>query len=169
MKKYDTSSNEYYLLKKFNFLLKDRTIDLDNEPKKNTKLNRTINLRGIFNMILEIDEELKDAYFLKEKYIIFNRDSSIEEASEQFDDIKADFIKANIKEYDPFITAIKNWREEIINSFTIYRGRRVNNGVAESINPKVSSLIFNTKGITNNRRRRKRVLDAINGKGFKLK
>ena len=64
---------------------------------------------------------------------------------------------------------ILNWRTEIINSFMIYKGRRVNNGVAESINSKVSRLLFNTRGMRNNQRRRKRIMYAVNQSGFSLR
>lgn len=169
MKKYDHDSIEYYLLKTFNFLLMDRTIDLNNEPKYNKKLERYINYNGLLELILSIDDDLALAYNLKEEYTIFNLESSIEEAASKYDEIRNDFIKANIKEYKDFNTILKNWKTEIINSFTRYKGRRINNGVAEGLNSTISTLLFNTRGIKNNKRRRKRILYAINKKGFKLK
>lgn len=169
MKKYDTDSQEYYLLKHFNYLLLDRSINLDNEPKYNKKLDRYINLNGILQLILSIDDELAKAYYLKEKYTTFNKDSTIEQARENYEDILNEFISSNIKEFKDFITMLKNWKQEIINSFTRYNGRRINNGVAEGINASISLLLFNTRGIRNNRRRRKRILYAINKTGFKLK
>lgn len=155
MKKYDTDSQEYYLLKHFNYLLMDRTINLDNEPKYNKKLDRYINLNGILQLILSIDDDLTKAYYLKEEYIIFNRDSSYQEATEGYEEILNNFISSNIKEYKNFITLLKNWKEEILNSFIRYKGRRINNGVAEGINASISTLLFNTRGIRNNRRRKK--------------
>lgn len=169
MKKYDHDSTEYYLLKHFNYLLMDRSINLDNEPRYNKKLDRYINLNGLLELILSIDEDLKTAYYLKEKYIIFNRDCSYEEALEKYEEILNEFIFSDIKEFKDFITALKNWKTEILNSFIRYKGRRINNGVAEGINATISLLLFNTRGIRNNRRRRKRILYAVNKSGFKLK
>ena len=169
MKKYDRDSQEYYLLKHFNYLLMDRSVNLDNKPRHNNKLNRYINLRGLLNLILSIDEELSSAYYLKEKYIVFNRDSSYEEAKEKYEEILDEFISSDIKEFKDFITALKNWKKEILNSFIRYKDRRINNGVAEGINATISLLLFNTRGIRNNRRRRKRILYAVNKSGFKLK
>lgn len=37
MKKYDRDSQEYYLLKHFNYLLMDRSVNLDNKPRKYLK------------------------------------------------------------------------------------------------------------------------------------
>lgn len=169
MKKYDHDSNEYYLLKNFNFLLMDRTINLNNEAKFNKKLDRYINYNGLLELILSIDDDLALAYCLKEKYTIFNKESTIEEAAFKYDEIRNEFIKANIPEYKDFVTILKNWKNEIINSFTRYKGRRINNGVAEGLNATISTLLFNTRGIKNNKRRRKRILYAINKSGFKLK
>lgn len=108
MKKYDTDSQEYYLLKHFNYLLMDRTINLDNEPKYNKKLDRYINLNGILQLILSIDDDLTKAYYLKEEYIIFNRDPSYQEATERYEEILNNFISSNIKEFKNFITLLKN-------------------------------------------------------------
>ena len=52
MKRYDTDSIEYYLLKHWRFLLFDRTIDLDNKGRFNKKLNWYINYRLTLNLIL---------------------------------------------------------------------------------------------------------------------
>lgn len=85
-----------------------------------------------------------------------------------YDALLNNFIQADIREYDEFITLLKNWRNEIINSFIRINGRRINNGVAESINQNIAALIYNTKGIRNNQRRRKRIMYAINKDGFNL-
>ena len=169
MKRYDSSSNEYYLLKHFNYLLKERNLNLDTQARFNHKLQRYVNLRDIFMMILKIDEKLELTYYLKETYMDFNRNCSYEEVEEKFDDIYQLFLESDIEKYYPFIAALKHWRYEIINSFIVHNGRRINNGVAESINAKVSQLIYNTKGISNNRRRRKRILYTVNREGFILK
>ena len=169
MKKYDHDSIEYYLLKHFNYLLMDRGIDLNNEPRYNKKLDRYINLSGLLELILSIDKELSASYYLKERYILFNKESSYEEAKKKYEDILGEFISSDVKEFKDFITVLKNWKKEILNSFIRYKGRRINNGVAEGINATISLLLFNTRGIKNNRRRRKRILYAVNKNGFKLK
>lgn len=106
---------------------------------------------------------------LKERYILFNKESSYEEAKKKYEDILGEFISSDVKEFKDFITVLKNWKKEILNSFIRYKGRRINNGVAEGINATISLLLFNTRGIKNNRRRRKRILYAVNKNGFKLK
>ena len=61
---------------------------------------------------------------------------------------------------------LMSWRTEIVNSFIFYKGRRLNNGIAESINDLISKILFNTKGIRNTERRRKRIMYVINKEGF---
>jgi transposase len=169
LRSYDTDSIQYYLLKKWKCLLFDRTINLDNKGKFNHKLQRHINFRQLLELILAIHSDLKNAYQLKEKYIIFNATSSYEEAKQNFDGIYNDFVEANVREYSEFVATLSNWRTEIINSFIVYRGKRINSSVAESMNATISTLIFNTRGIRNSERRRKRIMYAVNKSGFSLK
>lgn len=166
MKSYDPDSQEYYLLKRFKFLLFDRTIDLDNKARYNRKFERYMNYRQLLEAILSIDPMLDKAWHLKERYAEFNATCTYENAKEELELLIHDFILSDIPEFEPFVTAISNWRKEIVNSFILYKGRRINSGVAESLNAKVSTLLFNTRGMRNSERRRKRIMYAINKKGF---
>ena len=169
MNSYDTASQEYYLLKKWNYLLFDRTLNLDNPPRFNRRLDRKLNYRQLRELLLDVDPVLRKALHLKEIYTQFNASSDIDHAQESLTVILNEFAKEDIPEYRQFFSMILNWRTEIINSFMIYKGRRVNNGVAESINSKVSRLLFNTRGMRNNQRRRKRIMYAVNQSGFSLR
>jgi len=168
MKSYETNSQEYYLLNRFRFLLLDRGVNLDGEKRFNKKFQMYLNYGDLLELILSINDEIRTAYELKEEYIIFNSTFNIEEAKDNFDTLLDDFIKANIKEYEEFITLLRNWKEEIINSFNTWEGKRINNGVAESINQNIATILYNTKGIHNNTRRRKRIMYSINKDGFNL-
>ncbi len=169
MNSYNKDSIQYYLLKYWKSLLFDRTIDLDNKGKFNHKLKRHINFRQLLELILAIHPDLKNAYELKEKYTVFNATSSYEEAKHIFDSICNNFVKANILEYSEFVATLSNWRTKIINSFIVYRGKRINSSIAESMNATISTLIFNTRGIRSSERRRKRIIYAVNKSGFSLK
>lgn len=166
MNGYDPLSQEYYLLSRFRFLLFDRNINLDNKGKFNKKLNRILNYRQLLDMILSINPQLAEGYRLKEEYIMFNASADYDSAKEYLDLIIDDFIKADIDEFAEFITLQNNWKQEIINPFIRYRNRRLNSGVAESMNHIVSTLIYNTKGIRDSERRRKRIMYAVNKEGF---
>ncbi|MBR2684508.1 MAG: ISL3 family transposase [Erysipelotrichaceae bacterium] len=168
MNSYDPQSQEYYLLNRFKFLLFDRSIDLENKGRFNKRLGRFLNYSQLLSFILSIDKQLETAYNLKELYIFFNSTADYNSASENLDKIIDKFIQADIPEFDEFITLQKNWRNEIINSFSTYKGRRLNSGVAESINHTVSTLLYNTRGIRNSERRRKRIMYAVNKSGFTI-
>jgi len=168
MNRYDSDSVEYYLLKHWKNLLLDRSINLDNKGKFNKRLNRHINFRQLLELILQIDPQLAAAYNLKEKYIQFNATADITNAERQLDTLIKDFNDSNIPEYTEFVTLLKNWKVEVINSFTLYKGRRLNTSVAESMNATIAKLIYNSKGIRNSERRRKRIIYAVNKKGFSL-
>lgn len=169
MKSFLPSSQEYYLLKKWNYLLFDRHINLDNKGKFNKKLNRFINLRQLRDLLLDIHPQLRIAWQLKEMYSDFNSLADFDSAPAHLHNITQRFFKADIPEYRDFCTAITNWRQEIINSFICYKGLRVNNGIAESINSRISTLLFNTRGIRDSDRRRKRIMYAVNRSGFSIK
>lgn len=169
MKSYSTDSIEYYLLKSWKNLLFSQNLDASHKGKYNKRLDRILNYAQLLELLLDIDSDLRLAYQLKEKYMDFNRTSSLKEASQELDHLITKFTEADIDEFQEFTTLLINWRNEIRNSFTYYKGRRINNSIAESINAKVSTLLFNTKGIRNNERRKKRIMYAVNKEGFILK
>lgn len=168
MKSYPTDSIEYYLLKQWKNLLFNGNINLDNKGKYNKKLKRFVNFRQILEMMLEINPQFKTAYLLKERYLEFNSSSSYEKAKEEIEFIIHDFTAAGIPEYSEFITSLVNWKVEIVNSFIVYKGKRINSSVAESMNATISNLIYNSKGIRNTERRRKRIMYAVNKTGFSI-
>ncbi|MFR4835281.1 MAG: transposase [Catenibacterium sp.] len=72
-KRYQKDSTEYYLLKKFHFLILKNYNDIPfNKARYNKKLKRYIDYHQLLEIILSIDKELTEAYNLKEQYIAFN-------------------------------------------------------------------------------------------------
>lgn len=166
---YETSSIEYYLLKQFKFLFLSSNINLDNYPRFNKRLNQYINYRGLLELILKIHPDLKKSYDLKEAYILFNQEPhAVKEALISIHDFYNKFLESDIVELMPFVTILGNWDDEIANSFTVYKNRRISSGVAESINSKVSSIIYNSRGIRNSERRKKRIMYVVNNKSSTL-
>ena len=160
-------SNAYYLLKKWNWLLETDNVDLDNEPVYNSRFKCKLNRRQILEMLLDVSPLLNEAYFLKERYRSFNRNMSYEEALENYDVIIKDFEDSNIAEYAEFIGILKNWRNEILNSFKRpYDSRKLSNAFCENINGRINTYITVSRGIGNFTRFRKRILYALNPKIF---
>ena len=160
-------SNAYYLLKSWHWLLEKSDVDLDNEPVYNSRFRIKLNRRDIFNMILDISPVLKTAYFLKEEYLRFNKVMTYEEALDNYDVLISDFEREDIEEYREFVSILKSWREEIINSFLRpYHDRKLSNSLCENINGKIRTYINISRGITNFSRFRKRVIYALNDDVF---
>lgn len=150
-----------YLLTKFDYVL-NVDINLDNTSKYNKKLKRYINYRGIREIIFEAFPELKKAYELKESYIFFNRNCNINNVEEELEKQIEAFKVCDIKEYKSFYTLLVNWKQEIINSFIVVDGKRINNSYIESRNRTIDTLMYNANGFTNFKRTRNRIMYCIN-------
>lgn len=160
--------NLQYLLSKFRFIF-HHGMELDNEAKFNKRFNRYMNYRDIQELLFQNFPDLKLAYELKENYIHFNQTSSIDNAKEKLADQIRAFGEANIKEYDEFYNLLINWNQEIINSFTIIKNRRINNSYIESRNSLLEKLLLNANGFRNFKRTRNRILYCLNKKDtFKI-
>lgn len=152
-----------YLLIKFRRAFDHKYQDfLDNEPRYNKKLGQYINYRGIRDILFESFPILKVAFDLKEYYINLNAQVSLKTAPVRIDEAISIFGNCGIAEYEEFHLLLVNWREEIINSFTIVEGKRINNSYMESKNRLVSRLIYNANGFKNFKRTRNRILFCLN-------
>ena len=163
MKQCDYTSNGYYLLKKWNWLLTKDHIDFDNEKVFNHRFGAWLNRRDIQNLIFETFPVLHTAYELKELYRRFNRKADYETACEQFDNMRKCFLGSGISEYNEFARLLTGWEEEILNSFLRpYDDRRLSNSYTENMNGKIRTYLDVSRGISNFKRFRKRVLYALN-------
>lgn len=160
-KKFKKGTDEYYLLKNFNWLL---LIDepKENEAKYNRKLKRYINYPQLLDLVLSISEELRIAYELKTEYLYLNRLCTYEniekELTRHLDKMKI----SGIHEIMKFRKTMNNWFDEIINSFIRIGDRRLSNGIMESRNGIVKKIKNNANGYYNFKRFRNRALYVMN-------
>lgn len=140
----------------------NHNVQLDNVARYNKRLKRYINLRGIQTVLFKHFPELKKAYELKEEYIAFNETASFENADRKLDALILKFTDSQIREYDEFCIVLSNWKQEIVNSFTVVNGRRINNSHIESKNRQVQRLLNNANGFRNFKRTRNRILYCLN-------
>jgi transposase len=150
-----------YLLTKFRYVFNHGAY-LDNKGKYNKRLGRYVNYRELRDMMLAAFPKLAKAYQLKEYYIMMNSKTRIETAAEDVDKAIELFSRSGIKEYETFATTLYNWRTEIINSFTLIGGKRVNNSYIEAKNRVLERLLFNANGYRNFTRARNRILYCLN-------
>ena len=139
-------------------------VNLDNKAKYNKRFKRYLNYRDILTILFDRFPDLKTAYELKEKYIFFNRNTSLEEAEKGLADLILEFGDSGIEEYHKFYNLLINWNKEIINSFTIINSRRINNSFIESRNNLIERLIYNAYGYTNSKRAKNRIVYCLNKK-----
>lgn len=155
-------SPAYHLLKKWHWLLEEDHVELDNHPRYNKVFKRKLNHRDLYNMIIDTFPELSDAYILKERYRRFNLECDYEDASLEYYDLFQAFAKSGIPEYREFVTLLKDWEEEILNSFKRpYQDRRLSNALTENINGKIRKYLTVSNGLVNFPRFRKRALLAL--------
>ncbi len=165
LNEYNQKDTNYYLLKKFNWVLfkEDPKIhDANQEKKYNKKLGRYLNLNDIYRMIMEIDDELYEAVNLKDAIYYFYRNSTYKTAQKDLKKLLKELDASEIDEMKKFAKTMRNWKEEIINSFIEHDGKKVNNGIIENRNKSIKLIKHSSNGYRNWERFRNRVLYSLN-------
>lgn len=164
----DKKSKEYRLLKhSYKVLLKQRK-DLEIEKRKYSRiLGYSLTERDILERILEIDDDLRLAYQLKERFLEFNDsdEASFISKKDKEDELNL-LIKSmqlsNIKSMIECAKTLKNWKKEILNSFAWVHGRRLSNGPIEGKNAYIKKIISNANGLNNFERARNKFMYSQN-------
>lgn len=165
MKQCPYDSNGYYLLKKWNWLLKKDGVNFDNAKVYNHRFKTALNRRDLLTMIKNTFPILSEAYELKEYYRNFNKTATYEEAVEKYDDIVRQFKNSGIPQYNEFTSILVTWKTEILNSFRRpYENRKLSNAYSENINGKLRTYITVSRGLGNFKRFRSRTMYALNPK-----
>ena len=124
----DKASDEYYLLKKFNWLLfknpededkYGRLFDVERERKYNSHFKSYMNYYDLKRKLLKINNDLTICYSLKLELVDFYSKSTIDNAQVNLEHLIRSCIDTNIEEMIAFSNNLINWKQEIINSFTI--------------------------------------------------
>lgn len=169
MRKYshDKTSLKYRLLKnKYKLLLKNAE-DLDDETyRKDNILGYTTTQSGIVHQMILLDDEINKAYKLKELYRAFDSITKEEindyDMEKELDSIIKQFENSTIEEMMEVAETLKNWKQEILNSFVWIKGRRISNGPVEGKNYYIKKILYNGNGMQNFERARNRILYSQN-------
>ena len=179
------ASDEYYLLKKFNWLLfknpededkHGRLFDVERERKYNSHFKSYMNYYDLRKKLLDINNDLTICYSLKLELVDFYSKSTIDNAKVNLENLIRSCIDTNIDEMIAFSNNLINWKQEIINSFTIvgteYKveadkgqvvvcNKKVNNAIIENRNKIIKCIKNNANGYTNWSRFRNRVMYVL--------
>ena len=171
MKEHDKvcdSSSEYWLLKKYYWMLNKSIDDIKKDHYEFRKWGMSLTKYQLLDYLLKVDPVLTEAYELKEAYRNFNRynklnpgddkteiNKELESLIERFRHAKSDYMRQ-------FGSLLMNWKNEIINSFIRINGWRLSNSIIENHNGQIKKLMANSYGFTNFKRARNRILYSIN-------
>lgn len=167
MKQYSfkKSSDEYYLLKHKYYLLFKDLKDISTIRITNYHYNMLMSESELLDELLKINNELTKAYYLKEDYLAFNKLFGLKTRNELeviLDSIINDCLLSNVDKFIEFANTLSRWKEEILNSFISYEGKRLSNGKIENKNKYIKKIKDIANGYSNFKRFRNRIMYSEN-------
>lgn len=169
MNKYNKKTNKlesndmyYYMLKKFHYFFVKNYEDIYDGHIKLQKLKTKWKKDEILKYLLSIDEDLEYAYRLKERYREFNLTAEFDTCEIELIGLINEFLDSHLEEYRYFGRMLNTWKDEIINSFKRFNGRRLSNGAIEGVNSRIKTIIKSANGYSNFARLRNRIMYSIN-------
>ena len=127
-----------------------------NKPKEKLSYEEELYLKRMFSHSYQLEQ----AYMLKEYFRDFLRESDYQKSKREIEIWIGMAKESNLKEFGSAITAMTNWKEEILNSKLI----KETNGFTEGCNNKIKVLKRCGYGFRNFERFRNRILHIFNKK-----
>lgn len=152
----------YYMLKKFHYFFTKNYDNIYDGQIYIAKLQTKWTKDEIRKYLLSIDDDLKHIYYLKEKYVEFNKTATYENCDEELDNLIELFLNSHLEEFRTFGKLLSKWRLYIKNSFIRINGRRLSNGPMEGINSRIKTIMKAANGYKNFNRLRNRIIYSIN-------
>lgn len=164
------ADNDYYILKKFSWLLfkrfSDDTLDPNRAKKMNRKLHRYLNYYDIMTMILDMDEDLCEAerlYDLTRRFYDYAGDFDEDVLTDKINALIVEFRSSGIGEMVHFAGTLNEWKVPVVNSFRMAgNGKRISNGLIESKNKVIKDLKHVSNGFHSFERMRNRIMFCLN-------
>ena len=144
----------YYMLKKFHYFFTKEYDDIYDGDIRIHKIKSKWKKDEIRKYLLSIDDDLKYAYELKEKYREFNLSAEYDRCDEELDVLIYKFTNSHLAEYRIFGKMLRRWKKEI--------EKRLSNGPMKGTNSRLKCIIKNANGYRNFNRFRNRCFFAIN-------
>lgn len=158
----------YYAFKKFSWLFYKTDSDIlnpNNDKKFNRVFNRYMNFYDIHEHICSCDNGFEEICNLKYDLDMFFKNSTVETAKENLENLIKDFKENDRDEMKNFAGTLSRWKNEIIHSFTIIGESTINNGRIEHINRTIKTIKRNANGYKNFERLRRRIMWCVNKQG----
>lgn len=168
MKRFETTSEEYHLLKHYSWLLTHNSSRIKMDEYINLHRyyylfdSQYVKPRVIIDKMLSFDFELLAGYSMKENYLYINSHSTTENIGARLESYIGELRMYDVKELTSTAKTLRFWKPEIINSFDRISGQRISNGPIESVNSRIKVIKQNGNGYRNFDRFRKRVLYSLN-------
>lgn len=162
------NSMEYKLLKNRYYLILKNKDDLKNdEYRYDYILKAHVTESYVTEKILKINSLLNEAYKIKEEFISLNDETpetfkGRETKEKELNSLIRRMMISNITEMIDCAKTLKNWKEEILNSFAWFDGRRLSNGPIEGKNNYIKKIISNANGMQNFERARNKFIYSQN-------
>ena len=159
------ADENYYLLKKFNWLLfTNKVLDPNQKKKMNHKLGRYLNYYDIYDLIINMDNRLKEAVELHDRVSRFYKKETINTAKQEIEELIIAFRTSNLKEMNEFANTLVRWKQEIINSFIVIPSinRKMTNALIENRNKSIKLIKHSSNGYQCWKRFRARCLYCLN-------
>lgn len=159
------ADENYYLLKKFNWLLfTNKVLDPNQKKKMNHKLGRYLNYYDIYDLIINMDNRLKEAVELHGRVSRFYKKETINTAKQEIEELIIAFRTSNLKEMNEFANTLVRWKQEIINSFIVIPSinRKMTNALIENRNKSIKLIKHSSNGYQCWKRFRARCLYCLN-------
>lgn len=152
----------YYMLKKFHYFFVKNYEDIYDGKIHIQKMHAYWHKSDILHYLLSINDDLKEAYMLKEWYREFNLTAAYDTCDDELNKLVHQFRNHKLAGLRSFGKTLINWRDEIKNSFLVYDNRRISNGPIESVNNKIKTVIKTSNGIQSFNRLRNKIMYSIN-------
>lgn len=133
------------------------------KDKKYTLINgETISFKDRMSRFLAQNDELRTAYLLLQDYYFIVKNNRVTNALSFINEMIERMRNTEIAELIACSNTWEHYKNEIANSFIIYKGKRLSNGPIEGINSRIKTLKKVYCGYKNKRRFYTRVIAIIN-------
>ena len=156
-------SSFYWLLKSFHYYFVEDFDRISYNVRPNSHYSYLPDKHAVLKELLSIDNELTNAYYLKEEYREFNlTEEYSQESLTKLEDLIEKFKKSPFEEFVDFGLLLNHWKYYIVNSFIRVDGKLMSNGPMESLNSRLKRILDNGYGYSNFDRFRNRALFSLN-------